>query len=372
MPPLAVAVALGCEPAAAPVGSWQALSAEPLMARGQHVAAWTGREMLIWGGHGCGRVDDCAASEGGRYDPASRTWRRMSGTMEPLTRVAFASAWSGRHLFVWGGLSLRVTGDVGDGGLYDVETDQWTTVASEGAPAARRDATAVWTGAEVLLWGGRNAAVGGVVRDFDDGAALDPVTNTWRPIAGGGPSPRAGHAAVWAETGMFIWGGAESKGGRLLGDGAIYDPLANQWRAVAPGGPPPRWMHFALWTGREVLVWGGRGCGNGGDVADCLDGAAYDPATNRWRALPKGPTGGAHAGREVWTGQFAVVLETEGAGGWLYEPSTDRWTSMAPPVPGFAPRSAFSAVWTGKEVVVWGGLRGHHHFPVEDGATYAP
>ena len=38
-----------------------------------------------------------------------------------------------------------------------------------------------------------------------------------------------------------------------------------------------------VWTGKELVIWGGR---NIVDTKYFTDGAAYDPATDKWRMLP--------------------------------------------------------------------------------------
>ncbi|MBI3950985.1 MAG: hypothetical protein HY314_11085 [Acidobacteria bacterium] len=40
------------------------------------------------------------------------------------------------------------------GGRYNPATDTWTATSSSGAPNARSFHTAVWTGSEMIVWGG--------------------------------------------------------------------------------------------------------------------------------------------------------------------------------------------------------------------------
>ncbi|CAN5680812.1 hypothetical protein BH20ACT1_BH20ACT1_13000 [soil metagenome] len=67
-----------------------------------------------------------------------------------------------------------------------------------------------WTGAELLLWGGRDCVEGRcddeAVEPLADGAAYDP-TDTWRPLA---PSPLAGRfdmVTEWTDRELIVWGG---------------------------------------------------------------------------------------------------------------------------------------------------------------------
>ena len=57
-------------------------------------------------------------------------------------------------MIVWGGY---YSGSVlNGGGRYNPVADSWTAVTTTGAPAARYRHTAVWTGSEMIVWGGFN------------------------------------------------------------------------------------------------------------------------------------------------------------------------------------------------------------------------
>ena len=56
-------------------------------------------------------------------------------------------------MVVWGGNGSG--GYRNTGGVYNPTTDSWTATATGGAPVARRGPmTAVWSGTEMLIWGG--------------------------------------------------------------------------------------------------------------------------------------------------------------------------------------------------------------------------
>ena len=59
-------------------------------------------------------------------------------------------------MIVWGGV-----GDIfsNDGGRYNPTGNSWTAVTTSGAPAGRHLHTAVWTGSEMLVWGGFNGSI---------------------------------------------------------------------------------------------------------------------------------------------------------------------------------------------------------------------
>src|SRR5579883_254301 len=54
---------------------------------------------------------------------------------------------------------------------------QWAMMSTVGAPSPRYNASAVWTGSNMLVWGGQddNGALG-------DGASYDPVKDSWATL----------------------------------------------------------------------------------------------------------------------------------------------------------------------------------------------
>jgi hypothetical protein len=216
-------------------GSWRHLAEAPIAGSAAPVAVWTGKRLLVLG-------RGALAS----YDPDSNRWREL-GPARPGK-----AAWTGRELLVWGGVG-ELPGAVlflADGGRYDPATDAWTPISTAGAPAGRAGATGVWTGRELLVWGGVDAAREGL----GDGAAYDPVTDTWTALpTDGAPSPRVNHTAVWTGRELLVWGGSAPGLNAYFADGAAYDPAARRWRPLATeGGPGIRLGHTAVWTGRDV------------------------------------------------------------------------------------------------------------------------
>ena len=82
---------------------------------------------------------------------------------------------------------------------------------------------------------------------------------------------RRGFAQIWTGEEMVVWGGAPGGGAGLLGTGAAYAPGTGLWREIAPW--PARLLPVALWTGREAIVWGGIGSTETGLLASAADGA---------------------------------------------------------------------------------------------------
>ncbi|MBN1770643.1 MAG: hypothetical protein JXB32_05230 [Deltaproteobacteria bacterium] len=268
--------------------------------------AWSGTALLVWGGSS-GGGDSTAESGGGRYDPLADAWTPITRLGDPTDRMSAAAVWSGTELIVWGG-ARNPTAVLADGGRYDPAADRWSPVTATGAPTARWSASAVWTGSELLVWGGFLDDDG---TPTNTGGRYDPATDGWRPLASAGaPSARGAAPAVWTGSEMLVWGGGADAGFSMgiyspLGNGAAYDPATDSWRPLGAAPLDPRHSHAAVWLGGAMLVWGGT---RDYVMSAFDDGALYDPATDRWTSMT---TVGAPQGRRsfaaAWSGSEFLV-----------------------------------------------------------------
>src|ERR1019366_4645529 len=97
------------------------------------------------------------------------------------------------------------SGNLNDGGRYNPTANSWTAVTTNGAPAGRYFHTAVWTGSEMIVWGGVGSGYGGV---FNAGGRYSPTANSWTAVTTtGAPAARYQHTAVWTGSEMIVWGG---------------------------------------------------------------------------------------------------------------------------------------------------------------------
>lgn len=320
-------------------------------AREGHSAVWTGSEMIIWGGRdAAGNV----LSDGARYDPKTDSWAAMSSAGAPNARHAHTAIWTGSEMVVWGGFS---TDFEGTGSRYDPAADSWSAMSTNGAPSKRIDHTMVWTGSQVIIWGGRQNAPPAL----GNGARYNPTSDTWNGVSGAGkPSHRWGHVAVWTGNRMLIWGGFDFFD--WFNNGAHYDPITNTWLTMGSTGPLPgiRMVSGAAWTGDRMLVWGGW---DGGYYQS--DGGQFkttDGTAGTWLALggENPPEGRAYhvtlwtgtAGLFVWGGCGTQTCQAHYGDGGLWKQNT--WTPIEA-IPELAPRRDHAGVYTGSEVIVWGG-----------------
>jgi hypothetical protein len=125
--------------------------------------------------------------------------------------------------------------------------DSWKATSRSNAPDRREWHTAVWTGSEMIVWGGTGALI--------TGGRYNPSTDTWTATSiTGAPTYRELHTAVWTGTEMIVWGGI---GGDWLNTGGKYNPSTDSWTATSTTNAPARRdAHTAVWTGTEMIVWG--------------------------------------------------------------------------------------------------------------------
>jgi hypothetical protein len=285
---------------------------------------------------------------------AGGAWRPVPDG--PLgSRAGAAAVWTGSELVVWGGLEPvgpDMLEERADGAAYDPRRQRWQALPD--APlTARRGAAVAWTGEAFLVWGGE---AGGGHGALADGAAL--VGATWQDLSPSPLAPRAGAASAWSGSEWLLWGGRRPDGddGGWLGDGAAYDPYNDRWRLLPPAPVGALAHPHGVWTATEFVVWGGAP-GN----PSIGEGAAYDLATARWRRLPPVPFAPAGPAAAVWTGSrlvmWAPTEDGESSGGAVYDPNAGRWGLLWPPLgrDGGQPPGWSEAVWTGESVIFVGG-----------------
>ena len=81
------------------------------------------------------------------------TWTATSTTDAPTARYHHTTVWTGAEMIVWGGQDIGNSAS-NTGGRYNPSTDSWTATSTTGAPAGQNFHSAVWTGTEMIVWGG--------------------------------------------------------------------------------------------------------------------------------------------------------------------------------------------------------------------------
>ncbi len=356
--------------AAAPAplaGSWQSLPPAPVALQTNLASVWTGTEMLIYGVRGVARDGNFLHASNAlvAYNPTTRSWRRLAS---PTGQAQYL----GRHPAVWTGREMLVWPDR----AYNPATNRWRQLPKSPASGG---GLVVWTGRELIGWGG------GCCGDaFSDGAAYNPATSTWRKLATSPLAPSQSPIGAWDGHELIVLVGDVGPDGHRwpsrLARAAAYDPATDTWRRIAPL-PESRGGATVTWDGRELLVVGGAGASHGSRPAPLTTtGFAYDPVTNRWRGLPPMESGRI-ANAVAWTGKTLLlwggsqsgngttVVPPHGVG---YDPARNRWSPL--PQAPLLGRTDPTAVWTGTQLIVWGGEKPNQNVAQAfyDGAAFTP
>ncbi len=107
----------------------------------------------------------------------------------------------------------------------------------------------------MIVWGGFDGTV-----HVNTGARYKPSTNTWTATnLSNAPSARIGHAAVWTGHEMIVWGGYNYQENLLLDTGGRYSPTTDSWipttMTKAPW-PPPGFPDRSLdWRSDDNMGW---------------------------------------------------------------------------------------------------------------------
>jgi N-acetylneuraminic acid mutarotase len=172
---------------------------------------------------------------------------------------------------------------------------------------------------------------------------------------------------------MIVYGG--HNGASDFADGAMYDPIGDTWTALtSTGAPTARGYLNGLFDGVNLLAWGGYSTIG----AAFLDtGAMVNISSNsNWNALSpsNAPTPRA-SHSNVWTGSNMIVFGGTGTAGayfgdgGIFNPGANTWgpvgTDQVP-----TSRADHVSVWTGSKMLVWGGWDGTTY--LGNGAVYDP
>jgi N-acetylneuraminic acid mutarotase len=326
--------------------------------RSQASAVWTGNALIIWGG-----LNKGTNLRSGGIFTTNAGWIATSMTNAPSARSGHTAVWTGTDMLVWGGAGSV---PVNSGARFNLASNAWFPISTTNAPEARTFHTAVWTGREMIIFGGYDQTNLFNRTFLSDGARYSPLTDTWTNISQSPffASARAAHTAVWTGTEMIVWGGYTDTGGlsptfSYISTGGRYNPATDSWIGLPFGGPTGRRFHTAVWTGSEMLVWGGQT-----STGSTNTGSRYNLASNTWTALP---TVAAPAARErhtaVWNshlkqmiicGGYSSVLGTTLDTGAFYDPTIDKWTTI-PVIPFGGQRMDHCAVWTGAQMIIFDG-----------------
>lgn len=340
-----------------------------------------------------------------RLDPTTHAWE-TSVVENPAPRPTFGSSavLADSNLLFFGGVD--VTEPISGSGparlgpslsswMYSPRTGEWTRLSQEGQAEGRMNALLVWSGRELIVWGGA-----GDLSAPESGGIYNPGRSKWRSMSPGNRVPHLDSIAVWSGREMFVWSppGAE----RNEPPFAAYDPEMDTWRPILSPDGPTSGLSDGVRLGDEILFYGESGVSRfdfvagswrhvslennplantspshppigvlGNDQFFMLVGAdlaQYDAARDAWRRVevpPEHRPALEEARQALFTGSTLVFLP-RGANAEpvpetlrplvavLYDPVDGRWwttPTLNAPVIG----SSRTYTWTGSELIVFGG-----------------
>jgi len=270
---------------------------------------------------------------------------------------------------VWTGREMIVFGrtpqtnpSVDAAEAYVPASRTWTQLTPPKGPDFTYGFAVVWTGKELLAFGSAHSV------------AYSPSTGTWRELPKRLPTPGGlfpGGIVVWTGREAIGWGGGCC--GDAWSNGVAYNPATNRYRNLPKAPLAPSQHPLGAWTGRELVLFvSGFDPDRKPYPARFARAASYDPATNAWSRLAAPPvTNWRLANSAVWDGR-EILLTGAGAsarGAFAYDPKTNLWRKLSP-LP--APRVGGTDVWTGKQLFVWGGNNLASTKSYNDGVAYNP
>lgn len=392
-------------------GAWRTMAPSPLSPRFAPISLWIGDRLLVWGGHD---AEGTELADGATYDPATDRWSEIADQPFPYERRAGSSIgategwWStsptpgtwfrGKAWFV-----LTSPDDPWGWDLvtYDPAADRWEQVDRARFEQQPSDALVMTEGtatvqqlASLVVHDGRLVAFGWHSQRYAYGwATFDPTTGAWGPFTGV-PDSGPDYGLNWATTGpvlmadrYLVWVPSQPLGSAPRSGFSIDLDTGEVVDLDAPTDRNLQWVSGFAADGVAIGGWTPGNLGDGRRYASRLD-----PATGRWTPVDALSSGPAEAADDE--GAPAVVATSDGTvvvagldrpyevGGIRSTPGDQvlvdgRWRRL-PEAPIDLARADPIAVWTGSELLVWGGAALAEDgaptatVPLADGARFLP
>jgi N-acetylneuraminic acid mutarotase len=232
------------------------------------------------------------------YDPGSDRWTKKKNM--PVASHHLALAEHNGKVYVFGGFRYPDSGPAAWQPMdnvweYDPGADTWKALAP--LPTKRGSANAVVVNGKIHVIGGAGLHPGSkevVVhparphRSLSVNEVYDPATNTWETKS---PMPTArNHAAAgFVNNRIYVIGGRLGAAFITRASNTdiveVYDPATDQWGDLKAPMPTPRSASaWGTFKGRIYVAGGEERTSGYQRTFRAVE--AYDPATNRWIAMP--------------------------------------------------------------------------------------
>lgn len=209
-------------------------------------------------------------------------------------------------------------------------------------------ASAVSTGSEIILFGGR---ANGWPGTLDDIMHFDPGLGTLRASSAALPWPIDYASAVWTGSEALLFGGYPYRDTILR-----YDPKTEEIALASARLPSARASTSAVWDGQHAYVFGGRG-NDGRSIDEIL---RYDPIADELTVLSARLPSSRLLTAAVWDGEAAYIAGGLTGLGYTdeivrFEPTHVRVATMTATLP--STRSGMAAASLPPGAYFFGGAR---------------
>jgi len=272
------------------------------------------------------------------YDPSANRWS-PAGPSAVMRGNQTATLLRDGRVLITGGIDGTTGRSVPTAELYDPATNTWALAASMAGRRYAHTATLLPDGRVLIVGGTRSAVV------LDSTEIYDPASNRWSP----GPSlpaPRSDHGAALLPDGRVLVAGGDD-GSQTLASAEFFDPTVNQWSSTNPMTTGRHSLDLIpLNDGRVMAVAGLPGPGSqAGEAAEI-----FDPIRETWSVA------GSSTQPLLTYGEASVLLKdgrvfVSGgpsqtymgdalSSGYIYDPTSDRWSTTSPMAQGRVSHSA--------------------------------
>jgi N-acetylneuraminic acid mutarotase len=256
------------------------------------------------------------------------TW--TLGEEMPTNRTEITASALDDKIYVIGGADYRADGAVNTVEIYDPNTNQWTN----GAPLPYD-----LDHAPSVVYDGKIYVVGGFLQDkitTDKMLIYDPVNNEWTkgtPL----PEPRCCHVAEVVNGTIYAISGLDFDHNPVATNYA-YNIENDTWvtKAPMPDKNGPKHHASSAVVDDKIYVLGGRLFGNGvpNEINDALtnldDNMMYDPKTDKWSSMDPMPIRRSGFAAESLDGKIFVFGGQMADGSNInverYDPITNQWS----------------------------------------------
>jgi hypothetical protein len=298
----------------------------------------------------------------------AQTWANLTPASgaAPAARRNASAVFDTAHnrMVVFGGFSSTYLNDIW---AFDLSSNTWVnlTPASGSAPAPRLTPASIYDpdGHRMVTWSGQGQGA-----FFNDVWSFNLDTNTWSPFtpAGGPPQVRYGVGYTWDPLAkeLVTFAGFTSLG--RFDDVWRFKPSASTWSNVSPGtGPLARCLHAACYDAqkRRMIMYAGQN--NSGPLDDIW---ALDLSTNTWTDITPATKPSARYFSPVvydaannrltmFGGQGLIGFNSEV---WVFDLWTKKWTQLAPSGTAPSQRGGSAAIYDGAHdrMLIFGGNDG--------------